>query len=103
MLKPKVLNEILGQAISGGVISSLSASGYPALGSSARDSSSRSSSGSSVIFSFFVQEGKVVITRVANLILCLYAQQSVGLGMLKAKAEALAGYLEQPLKQVATS
>lgn len=32
-----------------------------------------------------VQDGKVAIKRVASLLLCIYASDAVGLGLLKAK------------------
>ena len=48
-------------------------------------------------------EGKMGITRVANLLLCIYAKESVGFGMIKAKLEALADYLDDPLQRVAAS
>lgn len=32
-----------------------------------------------------LQDGRVLIKKVANLLLCIYAQNSVGLGLLKAK------------------
>lgn len=49
------------------------------------------------------EHGNVAITQVSNLLLCLCANETVGLGMLKQKSAALAKYLELPLKEIANT
>jgi len=46
------------------------------------------------------EEGRLVITKVSKLLLCIYGDNTVQVGMLKAKAQTLRNYLEEPLKQV---
>jgi len=46
------------------------------------------------------EEGKLIITRVSKLLLCIYGDRTVEFGMLKAKAHTLRSYLEGPLAQI---
>jgi len=46
------------------------------------------------------EEGRLVVTKVSKLLLCIYGDTTVQVGMLKAKAQTLRNYLEEPLKQV---
>ena len=47
--------------------------------------------------------GNAAITQVAGLLLCLYANETVPLGMLMEKTRKMAAYLEGPLKEIASS
>lgn len=51
----------------------------------------------------FLQEGRVAIKQVANILLCIYANQSVEFGLLKEKILTLSTYLDSPLRQIAAS
>ncbi|KAI8336190.1 hypothetical protein BC941DRAFT_428559 [Chlamydoabsidia padenii] len=48
------------------------------------------------------EEGVVFITGVGTMLLCLVAEKSVPLGLLKTKAEALRAHLEEPLLRMAS-
>lgn len=120
MLKPKVLSQVLGQANSDGVISTMLLNNEGSLlayaGSNVNKDSKITAAVASNIWGAYEKggkmafnneglkvmfmdcdDGKVAVTKISTVLLCMYADSNVGLGMLKYKMEKLADYLYEPL------
>ncbi|XP_046856261.1 ragulator complex protein LAMTOR2-like [Xenia sp. Carnegie-2017] len=122
MLKPKVLTELLARETTGGIMSTilLKSNGSLLAFAGANDKDARVTAAiassiwtayhSNIKQSFHTEtlnfvlmdcdDGKVAITSIADLLLCLHSKKSVGLGLLKAKTLALAKHLDEPLSQL---
>jgi len=120
MLKPRALTKVLSQANSGDVLSTLllnndgallAFAGYDnkdarvtsAIASNiwaAYDKNARAANDPLQLIIIECDVGNVAIARVANFLLCTYSKETVGLGLLRAKAQALVDYLQEPLEQV---
>eukprot|EP00038_Savillea_parva_P007130 m.167968 g.167968 ORF g.167968 m.167968 type:complete len:129 (-) comp12903_c0_seq1:994-1380(-) len=122
MLRPKPLTDVLRQAATGGVkrVTLLKTDGsllaYAGDGNSDADMHAALTSniwrlyhpgsdapdvlGDLNFVLLQTEQGKVVIGKVSSVLVALMSDESVGFGMLKAKAEALAAYLDEPLSQV---
>ncbi|KAI8379707.1 uncharacterized protein BYT42DRAFT_636404 [Radiomyces spectabilis] len=48
------------------------------------------------------EEGTVFVTSIGAMLLCLVGEESVDLGLLRAKADALRNHLDEPLQKVAS-
>eukprot|EP00164_Ancoracysta_twista_P003982 GFYU01005345.1.p1 GENE.GFYU01005345.1~~GFYU01005345.1.p1 ORF type:complete len:124 (+),score=34.87 GFYU01005345.1:29-400(+) len=122
MLRPKVLPQILEQAKGGGVVSvlllkkdgSLVATGGEPLsdklisaivGSTWVSFEEHSADGGCIgspLQSMMVdcENGHLLVTRVADSLLCAYGSTDVEFGLLKAKIDAIAAHIAGPLEQV---
>lgn len=55
------------------------------------------------LFLKYLQEGRIAIKQVANILLCLCANRSVEFGLLKEKILTLSAYLDEPLRKISGS
>eukprot|EP01102_Stenamoeba_stenopodia_P002489 TRINITY_DN12333_c0_g1_i1.p1 TRINITY_DN12333_c0_g1~~TRINITY_DN12333_c0_g1_i1.p1 ORF type:complete len:118 (-),score=28.15 TRINITY_DN12333_c0_g1_i1:79-432(-) len=115
MLKPKVLPKILEQANTNGIKNTLLFNFEGSLLASAGEDSRGSQVVAAIVANiwkayekggeldtliFECEQGRVLVLQVSKLLLCLYGDTTVELGMLRAKANVLKGYLKGPLDQV---
>ncbi|KAI7872350.1 hypothetical protein BDF14DRAFT_1961277 [Spinellus fusiger] len=126
MLKPKIVSQVLRQATRDGVKASLLMTREGSLLAFAADNGRRAkiiaaiaanvwstykqhcssdtflAGDSSGLNSVIIQceEGTVFVMSISTMLLCLVGEATVDLGMLRAKAQALARHLEEPLLSV---